>query len=130
MQTLTQATKRFLGALFAAIMLTAGALVFAQPAEAATWRYVKKSSGNGCIELLTNGTFYKLTSVCNGARNYAAPYTTYYINGQKITMCIPKGTSVGLGIRSEFYWGGTDSGVSGCALDGDRDGKIDPYRLY
>lgn len=88
-------------------------LALAQPSQAATWRLYQK---HNCIEVLTDGTRYIAKNVCkdNGS---TAQYVKYYSSGSQFTdpvrVCLPYGTQVSLGIKSEFR-GVSASNGDGC----------------
>lgn len=112
-----------IGAGVGAICLAAGLSGLSQPASAAgDWDVVEKK---GCFELMSNGTFYTLTQVCQSpAGNDTGLYTHVTMGGERHAYCIGKHQTLGLGVQTEWDWERDSSWPSGCKV------KDEPYPVF
>lgn len=84
-------------------------------AAPAGYRFVRKTSSSGCFELLTNGTFYKMTNVCSNLGK-TTRYTKLNYGGGTFYVCIGQHQYLHLGTRSEFTTYTFDGYPDGCPL--------------
>lgn len=110
-----------IGALGALLTVLISVMGVSPSANSAPWTMIEKV---GCFELMSDGTFHRLTNVCpNGTDGQTALYTTVILGGVSGSWCIGQHQNLHLGLVSEYSWARNTSWPSGCQL------ASAPYRL-